>query len=46
MLERYPPDDPREWLNRANSSLVIAKKESDVDLLIKSLDSSLRWNDI
>ena len=23
--ERYPPDDPREWLNRARSSLAMAK---------------------
>ena len=23
--ERYSPDDPREWLNRARSSLAIAK---------------------
>ena len=25
MPERYPPDDPREWLNRARSNLVRAK---------------------
>ena len=36
MLERYPPDDPRERLNRANSSLVIAKKESD-DVYLEDL---------
>ena len=24
-LERYPPDDPREWLNRAKSNLAMAK---------------------
>ena len=24
-LERYSPDDPREWLNRAKSNLAIAK---------------------
>jgi HEPN domain-containing protein len=24
MPERYPPDDPREWLNRARSDLAIA----------------------
>ena len=36
MLERYPPDDPREWLNRANSSLVIAKKDSD-DVYLEDL---------
>lgn len=23
--ERYPPDDPREWLNRARSNLALAK---------------------
>ena len=23
--ERYPPDDPREWLNRAASNLALAK---------------------
>jgi HEPN domain-containing protein len=23
--ERYPPDDPREWLNRARSDLALAK---------------------
>ena len=23
--ERYPPDDPREWLNRAESNLALAK---------------------
>jgi len=25
--ERYPPEDPREWLNRAYSDLIIAKTE-------------------
>jgi HEPN domain-containing protein len=25
MPKRYPPDDPREWLNRARSNLVQAK---------------------
>jgi HEPN domain-containing protein len=25
MPKRYPPDDPREWLNRARSNLVRAK---------------------
>ena len=24
-LERFPPDDPREWINRARSNLAIAK---------------------
>jgi HEPN domain-containing protein len=27
MPERYPPDDPREWLNRARSNLVVAGAE-------------------
>ena len=27
MAERYPPDDPREWLNRARSNLVLARAE-------------------
>ncbi len=25
--ERFPPDDPREWLNRARSNLIYAKAE-------------------
>lgn len=25
MPERYPPEDPREWLNRARSNLIQAK---------------------
>ena len=25
MAKRYPPDDPREWLNRARSNLARAK---------------------
>jgi len=27
MPERYPPDDPREWLNRARSNLMVARAE-------------------
>ena len=27
MAERYLPDDPREWLNRARSNLLLAKAE-------------------
>lgn len=27
MPERYPPEDPREWLNRAQSSLILARAE-------------------
>ena len=25
-FERFPPDDPREWLNRANSSFIRARE--------------------
>lgn len=33
MPERYPPEDPREWLNRAQSNLSLAKTEgSDIYL--------------
>lgn len=28
-MQRLPPDDPREWLNRARSSLVQAKTKSE-----------------
>lgn len=27
-LERFPPDDPREWLNRARSNLAYAKAKT------------------
>jgi HEPN domain-containing protein len=27
--ERYPPEDPREWLNRARSNLVLASMHSE-----------------
>lgn len=27
MPERYPPEDPREWLNRARSNLMVARTE-------------------
>lgn len=27
MPKRYPPDDPREWLNRAYSNLTMAKRD-------------------
>jgi len=27
MPERYPPEDPREWLNRARSDLLLAKSK-------------------
>ena len=26
--ERYPPDDPREWLNRARSNLALARSRA------------------
>ena len=26
--ERFPPDDPREWLNRAGSNLAMAKNRT------------------
>ena len=28
MPERYPPEDPREWLNRAKSNLLLARAQS------------------
>ena len=29
MAKRYPPDDPREWLNRARSDLVLARAKEE-----------------
>ena len=29
MPARYPPDDPREWLNRARSNLLLARMHSE-----------------
>jgi HEPN domain-containing protein len=29
MPERYSPEDPREWLNRAQSNLVLAGMQGD-----------------
>lgn len=29
MAERYPPEDPREWLNRARSDLLLARSEEE-----------------
>ena len=29
MPERFPPDDPREWLNRARSDLVLARAKEE-----------------
>ena len=31
--KRYPPTDPREWLNRARSNLALAKSETEGALL-------------
>ena len=27
--ERFPPDDPREWLNRARSSFASSRRKAD-----------------
>lgn len=29
VAKRHPPDDPREWLNRARSNLLLAKSKKD-----------------
>ena len=29
MPERYPPEDPREWLNRAQSNLMLAQAQGE-----------------
>jgi len=29
MPERYPPEDPREWLNRARSDLLLARAKGE-----------------
>ena len=29
MSERYPPEDPREWLNRACSDLLLARAKGE-----------------
>jgi len=36
MRERYPPDDPREWLNRAHSDLVLARA-AEADIYLEDL---------
>ena len=36
--ERFPPDDPREWLNRARSSLKMAKNRVPSSLELSHLD--------
>lgn len=37
MPDRFPPDDPREWLNRAHSNLVLAKNEHGTDVYFEDL---------
>jgi HEPN domain-containing protein len=34
--ERYPPEDPREWLNRARSNLMVARTEGP-DIYLEDL---------
>ena len=35
-LKRYPPTDPREWLNRARSNLALARSDG-VGVLLEDL---------
>jgi HEPN domain-containing protein len=35
--DRYPPEDPREWLNRAHSNLALAKKEHGTEVYFEDL---------
>jgi HEPN domain-containing protein len=37
MPDRYPPEDPREWLNRANSNLALAKNEIRNEVYLEDL---------
>jgi len=37
MPDRYPPEDPREWLNRARSNLVLAKNEHGAEVYFEDL---------
>lgn len=37
MSSRYPPEDPREWLNRARSNLELAKNSSSNDIYFEDL---------
>ena len=37
MPERYPPDDPREWLNRAHSNIVLAKNVNSATVYLEDL---------
>ena len=33
MPERYPPEDPREWLNRAKSNLLLASARKEREFI-------------
>lgn len=37
MLNRYPPEDPREWLNRAHSNLELAKNKYGKEVYFEDL---------
>lgn len=37
MPDRYPPEDPREWMNRAYSNLAIATKDTNTGVYLEDL---------
>ena len=37
MPDRYPPEDPREWLNRARSNLQLAKNTDTDEIYYEDL---------
>jgi len=37
MPARFPPEDPREWLNRAHSNLAIARSRADTSVYLEDL---------
>ena len=37
MPERFPPEDPQEWLNRAHSNLAIARSCTDTSVYLEDL---------
>jgi HEPN domain-containing protein len=37
MPDRYPPDDPREWLNRAHSNIALAKSAHSTTVYLEDL---------
>ena len=37
MPDRFPPEDPREWLNRARSNLALAKNTCDNSVYFEDL---------